>query len=102
MILLLLAGLRKDVKALGIVFVERSSGNVVIDDSLLKMFQAKYGTLMGLKLVVFYLNWKRGGEIMAKACVPKRTFYHYRRMLYQDGFLTDEDINSSGHARWVK
>lgn len=75
---------------------------MVIDDSLLEMFQAKYGTLMGLKLVVFYLNWRRGGEIVAKAGVLERTFYHYRRMLYQDGFLTDEDIKSSGNARWVK
>ncbi len=84
------------------MFVERSKGDVIIDDSLLKRFQAKYGALMGLQLVVFYLNWKRSGEIVAKACVPERTFYHYRRILYQDGFLTDEDIKSDGSARWVK
>lgn len=75
---------------------------MVIDDSLLEIFQAKYGTLMGLKLVFFYLNWSRGGEIVAKASVRERTFYHYRQILYRDGFLTDEDIKSSENARWVK
>lgn len=87
---------------LGTMLIERRKDDVIIEDSLLKSFQAKYGTLMGLKLVVFYLNWKRGGEVVAKIGVQERTFYHYRRILYLDGFLTDEDIKLDGNARWVK
>ena len=82
--------------------VGRGKGGVLIEDSLMKRFQAKYGTLMGLKLVVFYLNWKSGGELKARLGIQERTFYHYRKILYQDGFLTDDDIESGGNARWVK
>lgn len=80
----------------------RPTSDVIIEGRLLKRFRVKYGASMGLKLLVFYSDWKKGGEVSARAGVKERTFYNYRKILYQDGFLTDDDIKSGGNARWVK
>lgn len=75
---------------------------VHMEEGLLQSFQGKYGRSMGLRLLVFYLDWKSEGELAARAGVTERTYYNYRRILYRDGFLTDDDIKSVGNARWVK
>lgn len=77
-------------------------GDLIIEHSLMERFKGKYGCSMGLNLVVFYLNFKSGGPLKAKGELPERTFYKYRKKLYDDGFLTDEEIQAGGNARWVK
>jgi hypothetical protein len=76
--------------------------SVVIEDALLKKFQKKYGGSMGVKVAFCYMNWKTGGEALARSAIPERTFYHYRRILHHDGFLTSDDIKSVSSARWIK
>lgn len=76
--------------------------DVTIENPLLERFRVKYGASMGLNLLVFYSDWKRGGEVTARLGVTERTFYNYRKILYQESFLTDADIKSGGKARWIK
>lgn len=85
-----------------IVQEHKDRGDLLIEHDLMERFKAKYGRTKGLTLVVFYLNWKSGGEVKAKGELSLRSFYNYRKILYRDHFLSDDDIQSGGKVRWVE
>jgi len=74
---------------------------VQIDGNLMKEFIGRYGVSLGSSLLIFYENWRQFGEDVAKADVPRATFYRYRAQLYKDGYLTDDDIFTKRH-RWIR
>ena len=72
---------------------------MIVDVTQLTEFRQRYGHALGMSLCAFYEIWKQHGEDVAKTLVPNSTFYRYRKLLEQDGYL---DIKQYNPRRWIR
>jgi len=79
------------------------AAEVIIERSLVEEFLNRYGIPLGFSLLVFYKLWKEEGPEIARLMVPESTFYKYRKILFEDGWITLEEIRQSEPGRrWIR
>ncbi len=72
---------------------------MIIDVTRLTEFKERYGPALGMSLCAFYGIWMQHGESVAKELVPQTTYYRYRKLLSDGGYL---DIKEYSPRRWIR